>query len=64
MCVSLLYQYGAHALPESCNAYFEGFSLPDTYNPHFPPQTEDLIIRDVIFVKEITKVSLHIVSCR
>ena len=58
------------ALHKSCADYFEGFWLPDSYNPNIPPnptnstnstnggQVENFTIHDHIFVKEITKVAI------
>ena len=46
------------ALHKDCADYFEGFLLPDTYNPNVPPNVENFTINSHIFVREITKVAI------
>jgi hypothetical protein len=61
----LLSSHLIEALHKDCADHFEGFSLPDSYNPNIPPnssrnddQVENFTIKDYIFVKEITKVAI------
>ena len=46
------------ALHESCSGYFDGFSLPEDYNPNAPPDTANLDIKNEIIVREISNVSI------
>ena len=55
----LCIQDSAYALHESCSKYFEGFSLPEKYNPNAPPDVQELTIKNKIIVREILKVNLN-----
>lgn len=46
------------ALHKDCAEYFEGFLLPDSYNPNVPPKVENFTINNHIFVREITMVGI------
>ena len=47
-----------YALHESCFKYFDGFSLPQSYNPNSAPNLKNFTIVNKIVVKEIVKVSV------
>ena len=48
-----------YALQESCSKYFEGFDLPENYNPNTPPDEKPFTITSKIIVREIVKVIIN-----
>ena len=47
------------ALHESCSKHFEGFNLPENYNPNAPPDVQPFVITSKTIVREIVKVIIN-----